>query len=76
MSWYGPTPSTAPDNSSGNITGATASPSAGPTRTPTPLAADVSRTSPGMSTAALVSVLLGLICAGYVACLGFMLIRK
>ena len=59
-----------------NITEATPSPPAGPTPVPTPLATDVSRTRPGTSFATLVSLLVGLVCVGYIACIGFVMIKK
>jgi hypothetical protein len=47
-----------------------------PTPVPTPLAAGVNRVHTGTSFATMVSMLMGLVCAGYVACLGYLLIRK
>jgi hypothetical protein len=73
---YGPKPTPVPANSTNNITVATPSPLAGPTPVPTPLAPDINRTGHGTSFATLVSLLIGLICVGYIAGIGFMMIKK
>jgi hypothetical protein len=49
---------------------------AGPTPVPTPLASDTSRTGPGMDIPTIISTLLGVVCAGYIAYLGYVMIRK
>jgi hypothetical protein len=75
-SLYDTTPAPAPENSTNNITAVTPSPPAGLLTVPTPLATDSSRTGPGTSFATLVSLLAGLVCAGYLACIGFLMIKR
>jgi hypothetical protein len=73
--WYHPTPSPAPANASANVTVATPAPT-GPTPVPTPLARDIGRERTGTSLPSTVAVLLGLVSAGFLAGIGYLLIRK
>jgi hypothetical protein len=70
-----PTPANSTGNTTGNITDATPLP-ASPTPVPTPLATDVNRTRPGMSFATIFSILTGLVFVGYVAYLGYIMVKK
>lgn len=77
MPWYNLTPTPAPSNATVlNETVAPAPSLPCPAPIPTPLPAGVSRERAGMSAATMASMLLGLACAGFVAYLGYLMIKK